>query len=71
LLFVLKRKIIHMKQKKEDKPVQQPASTKKSNSKFFEANQRQGNDPHADRSAKTGRKGAGQQQGSSGSPINS
>jgi hypothetical protein len=64
---------------KEDKKKQQPDNEDQKNrntrenegSKFFDANQQQGNDPHADRSAKTSRKGAGQQQGSSGSPINS
>ena len=61
-----------MKDKKDDeKQVKQPAEHKDSNSEFFQANQNQGNDPHADRTAKTERSGAGQQQGSSGSPINS
>jgi hypothetical protein len=41
----------------------------KEGNKFLDANKE--NDPHADRSAKTSRKGAGQQQNSSGSPINS
>lgn len=40
------------------------------NSKFIDANQTQ-NSPGADRVAKTERKGAGQQQNSSGGPINS
>ncbi|MBA2744739.1 MAG: hypothetical protein H0U44_00805 [Flavisolibacter sp.] len=57
------------KQQKENKEQQE---TKKSgDSKFINANEHRANDPHADRSAKTSRKGAGQQQGSSGSPINS
>ncbi len=43
----------------------------KRNSRYFNTNEQQVNDPHADRAAKTERSGAGQQQDSSSSPINS
>jgi hypothetical protein len=43
----------------------------KRNSPYFNTNEQQVNNPGADRAAKTERSGAGQQQGSSGSPINS
>ena len=57
-------------QNKKDKQTSNKTERHEPNSKYLTANQ-QGNGPHEDRSAKTDRSGAGQQQDSSGSPINS
>ena len=63
--------------KEQDQPGQQPnkrdIQEQQSHSEFLKPVQhgKNENDPHADRTAKTERKGSGQQQGSSGGPINS